>query len=546
MPSCWFVLLRYWLRVDGVTIRLRDTRCFHAFGKSTVVREHSLKEAPCPQPAFATFPSKPAPVAYAYWISFFHMLRFCACTVMESEMTMLPGRPGPAASRLPVDMHHPAQPPRIKVIKTPEEAAQMLQHHPKQEESYELLRLDKLLTAGGPGSASSGSEVTDAQPVEVHELCALEETSPLCLDDWIECCAAEPESGLVALGSSDGEILLLKSETAVRTCRFLGHGDADLNFEAATMSLRFSPVARPDADGHGGAMLVSTGEDGTLRVWSADMPLERGGVPASLCCEVRGLDGEGADYRRRGSGPASTRVACVQLVACAPSVEWGVDDQGPEARSVPDLAVAVGRAVVLVGLDASWRSHKGNVRLGCVHSTVTALEFSVLPSLGVSLLAACYGAVSVWGAAALQGGAGAPPTRTLEYKGPLLGLCVSQRGSLVCAGCQDGTMHVWKLDAVGATPAAPDGIEGAGGRTDTSAVQPKTPKPAKATVSEVSCGGYDEKVVCHEWSAAGKFAPGRLSGAPTCQLKIAQATFWPAPAASMRLCGILATARSFL
>ena len=71
---------------------------------------------------------------------------------------------------------------------------------------------------------------------------------------------------------------------------------------------------------------------------------------------------------------------------------------------MPDLAVAVGRAVVLVGLDASWRSHKGNVRLGCVHSTVTALEFSFLPSLGVSLLAACYGAVSVWGAAALQGG----------------------------------------------------------------------------------------------------------------------------------------------
>ena len=63
MPSCWFVLLRYWLRVDGVTIRLRDTRCFHAFGTSTVVREHSFKEAPCPQPAFAPFPSKPAPVA---------------------------------------------------------------------------------------------------------------------------------------------------------------------------------------------------------------------------------------------------------------------------------------------------------------------------------------------------------------------------------------------------------------------------------------------------------------------------------------------------
>ena len=69
-------------------------------------------------------------------------------------------------------------------------------------------------------------------------------------------------------------------------------------------------------------------------------------------------------------------------------------------------------------------------------------------------------------------------------------------------------------ESAGSTPAAPDGIEGAGGCTDSSAVQPKTPKPAKATVTEVSCGGYDEKVVCHEWSAAGKSAPDRFSGAP--------------------------------
>lgn len=56
MPSCWFVLLRYWLRVDGVTIRLRDTRCFHAFGTSVVIREHSYKEAPCPKPEPISFP----------------------------------------------------------------------------------------------------------------------------------------------------------------------------------------------------------------------------------------------------------------------------------------------------------------------------------------------------------------------------------------------------------------------------------------------------------------------------------------------------------
>ncbi|KAI9118772.1 hypothetical protein K1719_010217 [Acacia pycnantha] len=32
MPSSWFLLLRFWLRVDGVLIRLRDTRLHCIFG----------------------------------------------------------------------------------------------------------------------------------------------------------------------------------------------------------------------------------------------------------------------------------------------------------------------------------------------------------------------------------------------------------------------------------------------------------------------------------------------------------------------------------
>jgi type 2A phosphatase activator TIP41 len=31
MPSCWYLLLRFWLRVDGVLMRLRDTRMFSRF-----------------------------------------------------------------------------------------------------------------------------------------------------------------------------------------------------------------------------------------------------------------------------------------------------------------------------------------------------------------------------------------------------------------------------------------------------------------------------------------------------------------------------------
>jgi type 2A phosphatase activator TIP41 len=29
MPKCWYVLLRHWMRVDGVLLRLRETRLFH-------------------------------------------------------------------------------------------------------------------------------------------------------------------------------------------------------------------------------------------------------------------------------------------------------------------------------------------------------------------------------------------------------------------------------------------------------------------------------------------------------------------------------------
>ncbi|BBN18269.1 type 2A phosphatase activator TIP41 [Marchantia polymorpha subsp. ruderalis] len=49
MPKCWFLLLRYWLRVDGVLMRLRDTRVFSKFSSDpkevpVVLRERCVKE----------------------------------------------------------------------------------------------------------------------------------------------------------------------------------------------------------------------------------------------------------------------------------------------------------------------------------------------------------------------------------------------------------------------------------------------------------------------------------------------------------------------
>ncbi|XP_010547972.1 PREDICTED: TIP41-like protein [Tarenaya hassleriana] len=48
MPTSWFLLLRFWLRVDGVLMRLRDTRMHCVFDKGetpTVVRESCWRES---------------------------------------------------------------------------------------------------------------------------------------------------------------------------------------------------------------------------------------------------------------------------------------------------------------------------------------------------------------------------------------------------------------------------------------------------------------------------------------------------------------------
>lgn len=45
MPTCIFLLQRFFLRVDDVLFRVIDTRVFHQFGKSYVLREYQEKAA---------------------------------------------------------------------------------------------------------------------------------------------------------------------------------------------------------------------------------------------------------------------------------------------------------------------------------------------------------------------------------------------------------------------------------------------------------------------------------------------------------------------
>ena len=44
MADCFYVLLRYFLRVDGVIVRILDTRIFHAFGEGFIRREFQYRQ----------------------------------------------------------------------------------------------------------------------------------------------------------------------------------------------------------------------------------------------------------------------------------------------------------------------------------------------------------------------------------------------------------------------------------------------------------------------------------------------------------------------
>lgn len=44
MNNCFFGLLRSYLRVDNVIVRILDTRIFHIFGKNYIFREFQVKE----------------------------------------------------------------------------------------------------------------------------------------------------------------------------------------------------------------------------------------------------------------------------------------------------------------------------------------------------------------------------------------------------------------------------------------------------------------------------------------------------------------------
>lgn len=45
MPTYWYVLLRYFLRVDDVLVRSHETRMFHMLNSNYILREFTAKES---------------------------------------------------------------------------------------------------------------------------------------------------------------------------------------------------------------------------------------------------------------------------------------------------------------------------------------------------------------------------------------------------------------------------------------------------------------------------------------------------------------------
>ena len=39
MKDCFFILLRSYVRIDAVVVRILDTRVFHAFGSNSIIRD---------------------------------------------------------------------------------------------------------------------------------------------------------------------------------------------------------------------------------------------------------------------------------------------------------------------------------------------------------------------------------------------------------------------------------------------------------------------------------------------------------------------------
>jgi WD40 repeat protein len=156
------------------------------------------------------------------------------------------------------------------------------------------------------------------------------------------------------------------------------------------------------------AALLTTGQDGAVRLWEAPF------------------------------------AAATELIA--PGETWA--DHACWSPIGDRAAVALGRRAHV--LDPG----KPSVIVEPVASTIAGVAFT--PS-GKSLGVACYGGVRMFDSATGRS------TRTLEWKGSMLSIAFAPDGSVVACGCQDNSVHFWRIasgkDAqMSGFPAKPRGV----------------------------------------------------------------------------------------
>jgi len=166
----------------------------------------------------------------------------------------------------------------------------------------------------------------------------------------------------------------------------------------------------------GGGHLATSGQDGRLRIYRWE--------PAPTPDPTPNPDPATPTSLPSPATRSMTATAAIDLDGWGGALAWSPTDEL--------VAVGGGRSVLVCDVHGEVRA-----RWSSLTSTVTDLAWS--PD-GSRLGAACYGGVS-W----FRPDAADEPARSMTWKGSLLSLAVAPNGRWVAAGCQDASVHVWKL-----------------------------------------------------------------------------------------------------
>lgn len=233
--------------------------------------------------------------------------------------------------------------------------------------------------------------------------------------------ALSSDGQMLAAADCDGTLLLLEARGQGESDRPLCHERWRVTAAHSGAATALGFLARR---GDEGGLLVSTGEDGTCKLWPLSSAPDSTALGSVDSIKVWALDCETAD-RAYTSLPGGLKAATpiVQALACEDTTQ-----PGTQAR----LCVAVGASVFLL----EQRMHDPALRLSAC-AVVTALGYAY--SLR-RLCASGYGGVSIWS----DFGWGKALAR-LPFLGPLDSMSVAPDERYIACGAQDATLVMWPL-----------------------------------------------------------------------------------------------------